>query len=428
MSKLAHTPFRNLRIPQWMMGWLLEESYIRHPKVVTATEIQAKLGINYKTALLMKRRVQLLACEQMPKFRKLIREEMHEQFPDKWRLPPNGENVRRKVKNRKVVHADTLALFSASERANKGRRRHKNRGQTSSIYMAENLGGRQIGTLVHVMGTRGGWCLLDSVPDQKAGTIGPIIRKSLPRNTALFTDEAYTWLYRIYPNHRMVNHSKKSKDKRYRYARDRWCQNGVHNQIAEGLNSSLKMAMRGYAYFRPKYSTMYLNEWVFFKNARYFGVEALGEMDGDHQRWLIKAEERSPDASYAVSFRFRGKTQDGQNGGIDNIGDGRVRQSAATGGRLSELGGDDGGGDNGGGIKQPFLCSINTIEPIRLMLNLAERLSCLAAPHLRLSTHNTIRQSSMTSFPAFIQHNASAVQYATAPCLHALTPLDALPV
>ena len=327
--------------------------------MVTATEIQAKLGINYKTALLMKRRVQILACEQMPAFRKLIREEMHEQFPDKWRLPPNGENVRRKVKNRKVVHADTLALFSASERANKGRKRHKNRGQTSSIYMAENLGGRQIGTLVHVMGTKGGWCLLDSVPDQKAGTIGPIIRKSLPRNTALFTDEAYTWLYRIYPNHRMVNHSKKSKDKRYRYARDRWCQNGVHNQIAEGLNSSLKMAMRGYTYFRPKYSIMYLNEWAFFKNARYFGIEALEGMVGDQRRWLSKVDVKDIGDRRAAK-NGANVARNGENGGIDVIGDGRVRSSAATGGRLSEFGVDDDGGDNGGGIKPRAFFPLHT--------------------------------------------------------------------
>ncbi len=184
-----------------------------------------------------------------------------------------------------------MVLFSASERANKGRKRHKNRGLTSSIYMSESLGGEQVGTLVHVMGIRGGWVLLDSVPDMKANTIGPIIRDALPRNTAIFTDEGYTWLFRVYPNHRMVNHSKKSKDKRYRYARDRWCQAGVNNQVAEGINGSLKTAMRSYAWFHPKYSQMYLNEWAFFRNVRYFGIDAIASGDGGrhHHRRLWHA-------------------------------------------------------------------------------------------------------------------------------------------
>ncbi len=291
MSKLAHTPFRNLRTPQWMMGWLIEESFIRHPKVVTAAEIQKRLGVSVKAALNLKRRAQLLACEMMPRFKLLIREEMNREFPVGWKLPPNGHDVTFRTRNKKVVHADTMVLFSASERANKGRKRHKKRGLTSSIYMSESLGGEQIGTLVHVMGTRGGWVLLDSVPDMKANTLGPLIRDSLPRNTAIFTDEGYTWLFRVFKNHRMVNHSKKSADKRYRYARDRWCQAGVNNQVAEGINGSLKTAMRSYAWFNPKYSQMYLNEWAFFRNVRYFGIDAIASVDEErnHHRRLWHA-------------------------------------------------------------------------------------------------------------------------------------------
>lgn len=276
-SKLSHTPFRNLRIPQWMAGYALEESVQRHPQVVTASELCRRLQINYRTALLLKRRIQLLATEQLEKIYPLIRKELAQAFPHDYRLPANGTDVREHTATSPVVHADTMALFSASQRANKGRKRHKNRGLTASIYMSERLGGRQIGTLCHVMGTRKGWVLIDSIPDLKANTVGPIIRKHIPRNAAIFTDEGYTWLYRIYPNHRMVNHSKKSGDRRFKYAADRWCQNGVHNQVSEGLNGSLKKAMRCYGYFRPEYSTLYLNEWAFFKNLRYFGLERLSQ-------------------------------------------------------------------------------------------------------------------------------------------------------
>lgn len=276
-SKLAHTPFRNLRIPQWMAGYAIEESYHRHPQVITASELARRLQINYRTALLLKRRIQLLASEQLQNVYPLIREELREAFPRSYTLPAAGTDVRNETAGRPVVHADTMVLFSASQRANKGRKRHRNRGLTSSIYLSERLGGHQIGTLCHVMGTQKGWVLIDSVPDLRANTVGPIIRDRLPRNTAIFTDEAYTWLYRVYPNHRMVNHSKKSGDPRFKYARDRWCQNGVHNQVSEGLNGSLKKAMRTYGYFRPQYSTLYLNEWAFFKNLRYFGLDRLAE-------------------------------------------------------------------------------------------------------------------------------------------------------
>ena len=157
-----------------------------------------------------------------------------------------------------------------------GRKRHKNKGLTSSIYRSDKLGGEQVGTLVHQI-TNGKWVLLDSIPNLTANVCGPIIKESLPRNTCLFTDRDYTWLYRIYPNHRMVNHSLKSSDKRFKYSRDRWCQNGVHNQKSEGLNNSIKTAFRSYTFTNPKFSTMYLNEWSFFRNLRCFGLEELGK-------------------------------------------------------------------------------------------------------------------------------------------------------
>ncbi|MBL8021381.1 MAG: transposase, partial [Leptospirales bacterium] len=206
----------------------------------------------------MKRRVQLLASDQMVRVKTLIRNELEKSFKD-YRLPPEGTDLTAIRKRKPIVHADTVVLFSASQRANKGRKNYRNRGLTASIYLQDRLGGKQIGTLVHVMGTEKGWCLLDSVPDQKANTLGPLIRESIPLSTPVFTDEGYKWLWGIYRNHRAVNHSLKSKDNRWRFSRQRWCRNGVHNQVAEGLNSSLKSAMTAYRYFRPEYSQLYLS-------------------------------------------------------------------------------------------------------------------------------------------------------------------------
>ncbi|MCE9598677.1 MAG: transposase [Spirochaetia bacterium] len=275
-SRFGHTPLRNFKLPLWTFGWAVEESLIRHPKVLTATEIQKRVGISYPSALLLKRRIQLLASDQNETVRAIVRADLGREFK-KFRLPPEGRDVKKKVQGRSVVYADTMVLFSASQRANKGRKRHRHRGLTSSIYLSDKLGGKQIGTLVHVMGTKRGWCLLDSVSDQKAATLGSIIKATIPHNVPFFTDEGYKWLYRVYPNHRMVNHSAKSRDIRCALSGERWCKKGVHNQVAEGLNGSLKSAFRGYGYVTPRWSKMYLNEWAFFKNYRVFGIQRIAK-------------------------------------------------------------------------------------------------------------------------------------------------------
>ncbi|HNN75327.1 MAG TPA: transposase, partial [Leptospiraceae bacterium] len=213
----------------------------------------------------------------MEKIRFLIRDELYKAFPPDFKLPPEGEDVTASIQNKPVVAMDTIALYSCSNRANQGRKRHKNRGATSSIYMSEKLGGRQIGTLAQVMGTQSGWCVAHSVPDQKAGTLGPLIRQWIPHNAAVFSDEMYTWLWGIYKNHRMVNHSLKSKDSRYRFSRERWSRKGVCSATAEALNNSLKTAFRNYTYVRPQYSQMYLDEWCWWKNVKYFGLEKVKE-------------------------------------------------------------------------------------------------------------------------------------------------------
>ncbi|WP_244244871.1 transposase [Leptospira koniambonensis] len=185
--------------------------------------------------------------------------------------------MKRAIQGKPIVNADTLVLFSASQRANKGRKRHKHGGSTASIYMNDKLGGRQIGTMVHTIVTSKGALILDSVPDQKMDTLGPLFLRNIPITAPVFTDSAYTWLGTAYRNHRMVNHSARSKDSRYRWARNRWSRDGVHAQYAEGNHRAIKQAFSQYGYIQPKYSQLYLDEYCFFKNLKAFGMDRLIE-------------------------------------------------------------------------------------------------------------------------------------------------------
>ena len=73
----------------------------------------------------------------------------------------------------------------------------------------------------------------------------------------------------------MVNHSLKSRDKRYRFSGNRWCQNGIHNQVAEGYNNNLKTAFRSYCYFKPENAGLYLSEYSLMANLRHYGIGLL---------------------------------------------------------------------------------------------------------------------------------------------------------
>ncbi len=91
------------------------------------------------------------------------------------------------------------------------------------------------------------------------------------------TDEGTPWLSRYFPNHRAVNHSARAKDKqRSKWARDRWCKNGVHNQVAEGNQRIVKMSfLAAYGYFDPRHSQLYLNEYSTLKALKIHGLDSL---------------------------------------------------------------------------------------------------------------------------------------------------------
>ncbi|WP_232298474.1 transposase [Leptospira licerasiae] len=280
-SRLSYTPLHHFKLPIWMFGFVLYESIIQYPKVVTATELSKKLRIGYNAASLLKRRFQLFASDQLPKYKTLTFNALEDKFRD-FLLPPNeNKDITSKMRNKPYVCVDTAVLYSAGERASQGRKRYSHRGQTSSIYLSEKLGGKQIGTLVQTIAVKHGPVFFTSVPNQKAETLEPLIKEHLPTSTPLFTDQGYPWLWGVYRNHRSVNHSARSKDNRFRFARNRWSKNGVHNQVAEGNHRVLKTAFASYGYIRPEYSQLYLNEFSFIKNANVFGLDILvGEGGG----------------------------------------------------------------------------------------------------------------------------------------------------
>jgi len=273
-----------MRIPHWMFGWLLVESSLAYPKVITSMEIQRKLGVAYNTALLLKRRLQLFSNDLMPAMKNLFKEILLKESSD-LSIGKNGRSTNEfglgnihGNSTSPVVNADTLVLFSASQRANKGRKRHRHGGLTASIYLSEALGGKQIGSLVHTIALKGGGVIYQYITDQTTQSLGSQIAEFIPKHSRIFTDEGYPFLQGIYKNHRMVNHSVKSRDKRYRFSRNRWCQNGVHNQVAEGYNNTIKTAFRSYGYFKPENAGMYLAEFSLMANIRHYGLDAILKM------------------------------------------------------------------------------------------------------------------------------------------------------
>jgi hypothetical protein len=256
-----------------MFGYILHQMALKHPQVMTSTEISKRLNITYKSALLLKRRIQLFASEMMVPMQQLFYSDMKKRYKS-FKFPKNRDkNLVSIIVDKPIPQTDTVVLFSCSERANKGRKRYKRKGQTSSIYLSERLGGHQIGTLVNTLGVKRGPVFYDSIGDQKASTVNPIIMKYIPTHTPLFSDMGY----KGYPgmNHRMVNHSARSEDKRHRYAKHRWSKNGIHCNVAEGNQAKLKRAFAAYTWIRPKYSQLYLNEYAFFHNRRYFRLPEI---------------------------------------------------------------------------------------------------------------------------------------------------------
>jgi transposase-like protein len=275
-SRLKNTPLQGFKLPFHIFGWCLYESLQRYPKILSASEIKRRLGVSKNTATLLKRRLALLASDQMPKIKKLMFEEMQKNLGDVV-FPREDVDLAPYIQGKNIPQIDTCALWSASQRSNSGRKRHKHGGLTSSIYLSNHIKqGAQIGVLVNSISWVGGPIIYDSIPDNTAATLRPLLDSYVAKNIPVFTDEGYKFYYRINKNHRMINHSLKSKDKRYRYSRQRWSRNSINTQCIEGHNSLLKRHfLAAYHYVSPKYSQLYLDEYAFIRNIKYYGWDSL---------------------------------------------------------------------------------------------------------------------------------------------------------
>ncbi|MFO1480506.1 MAG: transposase [Turneriella sp.] len=257
-----------------MFSYLLKESELQYPKVLTTTEIQKRVGVSEVGAANLKRRLQLFAAELHPRMQYQFYLQNKINFGD-FHFPKDRDtNLKDLLSTSKipVPQADTVVLYSCGTLANKGRKRYKHKGQTSSIYLSDSLGGKQVGTLVNTLAAKNGPVFYDSIPNNKAETLNPILHSYLPVHNPIFTDMGYSLPSR---NHRTINHSRKSKDKRYKWSRQRWSKNGIHCQVAEGKNSILKKSFAAYSWINPTYSNLYLKEYSFFANLRHFRLEDL---------------------------------------------------------------------------------------------------------------------------------------------------------
>lgn len=253
VSITANTPFQGYQSNLAYISFIIWDMVNQYPKVMTSNEISRKLNLSYKTSYYLKKRIQVIFSQLNDKLRKELFEELK-----------NTENTDQKP----IAVADSVVLFSASLKANKYRSRRYKTG-TASIYLSNNLQGRQVGCLVHTIGINHGMTFYTSIPLNNQHYLENDLNEKIPKNVTLYTDEGYTFLWDR-PNHKMVNHSKKSKDPRYNLSRDRWVtREGVSNNGAESRNNILKQSFRSYGYISPRWSQLYLNELSFLSNLKF---------------------------------------------------------------------------------------------------------------------------------------------------------------
>ncbi|AFM11226.1 hypothetical protein Turpa_0574 [Turneriella parva DSM 21527] len=298
VSRISHTPFAYLKLPLWTVGWVLDQSATKYPQVITGAEIKRCLNISEDAALRLKKRVQVFASQHKSAVESLFYSELKKRFhKSKDLLEPDKKDINKRVTtpvgNRPIPQSDSVVLFSAKERSNKGRKRFRHHGQTASIYLTDSLGGRQVGVMVQTTTWKGGPALYESIPNQQTKTILPIIQRQIPKNTPFFTDMGMDWLKPYNRNHRTVNHNLQSKRGTGK-SRRRFQQNGIHTQAAEGRQGALKTAFRAYRYIKPEHSQLYLNEYSFFGALKYYGAERITSQNqsllGQNQRPKTKQQ------------------------------------------------------------------------------------------------------------------------------------------
>ncbi|MCG9875390.1 MAG: hypothetical protein MH321_11465 [Leptospiraceae bacterium] len=225
VSITANTPLHKFQLPLGYFSYILHDAILQYPKVITSSEISRKLNLPYKTAYFLKRRLQVVTSMLNSKLRENLKLELTQYVEANPIDLPKGEDLRPLLEDYPVASADAVVLYSSSVKANKYRSRRFRTG-SSSIYRSNNLGGEQVGTLVHTIGVKGSYTFYKSIPLTKQEYLLDDLDSVIPRSIPLFTDEGYKFIWDR-KNHRMVNHSKRSKDPRYNMSRGKYLNNCV---------------------------------------------------------------------------------------------------------------------------------------------------------------------------------------------------------
>ncbi|WP_341476201.1 hypothetical protein, partial [Leptospira levettii] len=267
VSLTANTPFQGYKSNLAYISFIIWDMVNQYPKIMTSMEISRKLNLSYKTSFYIKKRLQIIFSQLNDTLMKNLYEELK-----------NPVDTDKKP----IAVADSVVLYSSSLRANKHRSRRYKTG-TSSIYASNSIGGYQIGSLIHTIGINGGMTFYKSIPLNNQDYLGKDLDEKIPKNVTLYTDEGYTFIWDR-PNHKMVNHSRKSNDPRYNLSRERWVtKEGVSSNGAESRNNILKQSFRSYGYVSPKWSQLYLDEISLLGNVRFVpelrNLLSLGDSD-----------------------------------------------------------------------------------------------------------------------------------------------------
>ncbi len=131
----SHTSLYHFKLQCGCLIMCSTRSMIQHPKVITTVEISKHLQISYKgNHVSQKRHFQVFASQQLPKYKQLTFDTLDREFKD-FSLPPDEDtDITEIMENKPYVCADTVVLYSASQRANQGRKRYRH-GGTASIYL-----------------------------------------------------------------------------------------------------------------------------------------------------------------------------------------------------------------------------------------------------------------------------------------------------
>lgn len=214
------TFFENTKVP--MSKWFVAIYIITaHKKGISSVQLAKDIGVTQKTAWFMLHR------------------------------------IRQMVTNSNQIE-ELTGIVQVDETYVKGKL--KNKSKKNRALIAE---GKKEDTTTVVVGLvqSNGKGILQVVPDAKAKTLKPIIRRAIKdRKSVLVTDMAvaYNSLSSVYRAHIMVNHGEGE------FARD-----GYHTNTVEGFFSLLKRGIIGiYHYVSPKHLQRYCDEFSYRYNTR----------------------------------------------------------------------------------------------------------------------------------------------------------------